>query len=613
MNEGRKAGFDAKTCDLEDFDPEALANTKLAIFLMATYGEGEPTDNAQKFMAWLKNENDEVAGDFLGSTKYVVFGLGNKQYEHFNRTGKMCNAQLSKLGAVPVYQYGEGDDDGTLEEDFDAWKANLWSGLSGGAVSSTPEASTGDEKVTLTYELSVLDDAKSDVIRAAASTKKDTSKNATNTSSSVKSVSASSKVPASLKHFFSSPRATVTANRELRNTGFSNATTAKDGVGSTRHIELNLQEVGLSYHTADNLAILPENNAALVNGFAKTLGYALDDVVEFAGKDADFVAPYPTPCTVRELLTSFADIQGPVRHSMWKQLLAYVTDAGQKQWAMSLAATEQRAKFKEVVEEAHQSLVTLVQGPLSSLRIPLADLLHIVNPIQPRYYTISSSSSYYPDTVHITVAVTEAVNKAGEKFTGLCSGFLQSLVAGKGSARVFVRASTFRLPKSLASPVLLVGPGTGLAPMRALLQERQYLLDNNNNNNNSNGQPGDCWLFFGCKHEQMDYIYREEIEAFQAKNILTGLFTAFSRDSQRKVYVQHLMTEDAARGARFVQLLIDQGGSLYVCGATAMGADVMNAVVQLLKQHQQLTTEQATAMVKKLQEKGRYVQELWTA
>jgi len=308
-------------------------------------------------------------------------------------------------------------------------------------------------------------------------------------------------------------------------------------------------------------------------------------------------------------LVSFADILGHVRHSMLKQLIAYVQDPQEKSWARSLAAADHRAQFKEAVEESHHSLFTLLTGPLSSARIPLADLLHIVNPIQPRYYTISSSSSYYPDNVHITVSVTETKTKAGKTFTGLCSGFLQSLVPGVSTARVFVRASTFRLPKSLASPVLLIGPGTGLAPMRALLQERQFLLENSGEAT----KPGDCLLFFGCKHEQMDYIYRDEIERFQENKTLTNLYTAFSRDGPRKVYVQNLMTEDASLGARLVDLIVQQGGSVFVCGATAMGSDVMAAVVSLLKKHQNLSTEEATSIVKKLQEKGRYVQELWTA
>eukprot|EP01033_Poteriospumella_lacustris_P006961 gene6962-5019_t len=602
MTEGRKAGFDAKTCDLEEFDPEVMANTKLAIFLMATYGEGEPTDNAQKFMAWLKNENGDIAADFLANVKYVVFGLGNKQYEHFNRTGKQCNAQLAKLGAQPVYQYGEGDDDSNLEEDFDTWKSNLWSNLTGGAVTSGASDNDANETVALTFDLKAVA-VKVDDTRGATSTH-DASMRASTKST------ASSKVPASLKHFFNSPRATVTCNRELRNLQFAGA--GKEGVGSTRHIEINLHDVGLTYYTADNLAILPENAADVVEKFARQMGYDLGEVVEFAGKEASFVAPYPSPCSVRELLTSFADIQGPVRHSMLKQIIAYVQSAEEKAWALSLAANEHRAQFKEAIEEAHQSLFSLfVNGPLASARIPLADLLHIANPIQPRYYTISSSSHYHPDTVHITVSVTEAVNRAGQKITGLCSGFLQSLAANKGTTRVFVRPSTFRLPKSLASPVVLVGPGTGLAPMRALLQERQYLIENNTTEPVQT--PGDCVLFFGCKHKQMDYIYRDEIERFQAQGALTELHTAFSRDGARKVYVQHLMTEDAARGAHLVKMLVDQGGSLYVCGATAMGTDVMNAVVQLLKTHQKLSQEEATAMVKKLQEKGRYIQELWTA
>lgn len=589
-------GFDAKLCDLEDFDADVMKETKLAIFLMATYGEGEPTDNALKFMKWLKNEANEVSADFLGGLRYVVFGLGNKQYEHFNRTGKMTNSGLAAFGASPVYQYGEGDDDGSLEEDFDKWKADLWSNLGGSSAATVGDAI---ETVSLNYNVKVV---------GTSNGKSDETRGATSTKASAKA-SVSSKVPASLKHFFTSPRAQILVNRELRNQSFQ----SKEAVGSTRHIEVDLRAAGLTYTTADNLAILPENPAQVVEDLAVHLGYNLDDLVDFEaipGKESDFQLIYPSPCSVRDLLTSYADVLGPVRHSTMKQLVAYVTDAAQKKWASQLVAADQRAQFKEAIEETHQSLFTLLTKSLSSSKIPLADFLHIVSAIQPRYYTISSSSSYFPETVHITVSVTEYQTKKGDQFTGLTSGFLKRLQAGQDYARVFVRPSTFRLPKSVKNPVIMVGPGTGLAPMRALLQERQFRLDSSAE---GSADPGNCVLFFGCKHANMDFIYKDEIESWQSKGTLTQLHTAFSRDTARKVYVQHLMLDDSTVGQSLVKMLVEQQGSFYVCGATAMGADVMNAIITLLKTHGKMSAESATAMVKTLQEQGRYVQELWTA
>lgn len=129
MEEAKKQGFDARVIDLEDFSPEILSSTKLAFFLMATYGEGEPTDNAAAFYKWLKNEDGSVPTDYLANLNFCVFGLGNRQYEHFNRMGKFTDEHLEIFGAKRVMPLGLGDDDGSLEDDFEKWRETLWSSL----------------------------------------------------------------------------------------------------------------------------------------------------------------------------------------------------------------------------------------------------------------------------------------------------------------------------------------------------------------------------------------------------------------------------------------------------------------------------------------------------
>ncbi|CAN0516986.1 unnamed protein product, partial [Scytosiphon promiscuus] len=120
--EGRRHGFRVDVMDLEEFSPENVLERGKAIFLMATYGDGEPTDNAADFTTWLKNETGELPSDYLGSVQCAVFGLGNKQYEHYNFMGKSTDEGLEKLGAQRMFEYGEGDDDDQLEEDFEAWR-----------------------------------------------------------------------------------------------------------------------------------------------------------------------------------------------------------------------------------------------------------------------------------------------------------------------------------------------------------------------------------------------------------------------------------------------------------------------------------------------------------
>jgi NADPH-ferrihemoprotein reductase len=141
MEEAKQQGFDGQTVDLEDFDPDQLATAPLTVFLMATYGEGEPTDNSAKFAKWMRNSDDELSADLLSGVRFAVFGLGNKQYEHFNRMGKLTDECLAKLGGRRVLEVGLGDDDGALEDDFERWRESLWASLSPPVNGVTSQAS----------------------------------------------------------------------------------------------------------------------------------------------------------------------------------------------------------------------------------------------------------------------------------------------------------------------------------------------------------------------------------------------------------------------------------------------------------------------------------------
>ena len=260
MEEGKSKGFAAKMVDLEDFDPSQLLHSKIAIFLIATYGEGEPTDNAVKFSKWLKNEDQELEANHLSKVNFSVFGLGNRQYEHFNRQGKLTNAGLENLGGNRIFEYGEGDDDASLEDDFENWRAKLWpslvqqfhpDGMKNNAPSSLESTPRSSRDTRLIFDTIFIDgpDAKAEAI----------SLNLVNTST---------------KHFFTAPLASITTNRELRST-----TTE----GSTRHIELSLRGIsgGLKYETADNLAVLPENDSELVLKLCQCMDYNPKQVNEF--------------------------------------------------------------------------------------------------------------------------------------------------------------------------------------------------------------------------------------------------------------------------------------------------------------------------------------------
>ena len=163
---------------------------------------------------------------------------------------------------------------------------------------------------------------------------------------------------------------------------------------------------------------------------------------------------------------------------------------------------------------------------------------------------------------------------------------MQTFKAGQ-TCKIFCRASTFRLPKDSSTPVILIGPGTGIAPMRALLQERQCT-----------GATGENYMYFGCKNRTDDYLYRDELEAYEKDKTITSLRLAFSREQKNKVYVQHLLKEDSVL---LKKLVLEQNAHIYICGATMMGADVVKVLKEVVGED----------LVKKMSGEGKLVQELW--
>ncbi len=437
--------------DLEDIEDDILGSIlkdqkkdergkNRAIFLMATYGEGEPTDNAVSFMRFLKNgstEDEEMdegeekkGGEFLiestsqfQTLEYAVFGLGNRQYEHFNSTGKQVDSYLEKGGASRIVKLGLGDDDNDLEGDFENWKDNiLWPELK---KKYTPDcefrSSTTSEATQKLpdchYVVEFLDGPVS---------KDDITTEHTQLSS---------------KHYFTAKDASVSLKRELRDP-------ADDG--STLHIEIDATD--LKYQTADNLAILPVNDDIVVEKLAKALNYDLSAyfrLLPAKGHESKYVHLFPTPCTVHECLARYCDLLGPPRRSELKKLAAYAKDPTCEKALLRMSSKEGKAEYKQKVMEAKIGIVDIISDLCPSISMPLEHFISVCPRLQPRYYTISSSSTVHPKSIHATVSVLSERREDGSNFKGVCSNYLSDIIKG-GKVRAFVKDSTFRLPSDVS-------------------------------------------------------------------------------------------------------------------------------------------------------------------
>jgi len=376
--------------------------------------------------------------------------------------------------------------------------------------------------------------------------------------------------PWSRKNPFPAP---LLVNRKLTGAG-----SEKD----TRHYEISLAGSGLTYEVGDSLGIFPSNPPELVEEILKALRATGDELVP--GADG---APKP----FREALLKDYAIKEPSKQF----LAALVEKAGDAAPLIRELLDPERKNDLEEYLWGMEYIDFLVDHP--SICFAPEEFVKLLRKLIPRLYSIASSIKANPEQVHLTVA-TVRYESHGRKRQGVCSTYLAERIPVGGTLPVFFHvAKGFRLPEDGATPVIMVGPGTGVAPFRAYLQERK-----------ATGATGKNWLFFGEQREKEDFLYREEFEQFQKEGVLTRLDTAFSRDQEKKIYVQHRMLENGAE----LWAWLNEGAHFFVCGdAARMAKDVDAALHQIVQTHGGKTAEEAAEYIEGLKKEKRYKRDVY--
>lgn len=361
--------------------------------------------------------------------------------------------------------------------------------------------------------------------------------------------------------------ATLTTNRLL-----SGAGSAKE----IRHYEFALGESGIEYEAGDALNVVPLNDTALVQ--------ALLDRLRLDGS----VVPAGFGSTLTHLLTYEFEITAPtvdlleeIEKRTRNEELTYVLRHGDK------AALDEWLWGRDILD-----VLLLEPAP----ELSAEEFLSLLRPLQHRAYSISSSPNACDGAVHLTVASVRYGDDDRERH-GVCSTYLADRV-GDGTVGIFVtRNKAFRVPSDDTAPMIMVGPGTGIAPFRGFLQERR-----------ARGATGKNWLFFGDQRRDCDYIYEDELAEFTASGVLTRLDLAFSRDQAEKIYVQTRMTEHGSE----LFAWLEEGGHFYICGdASRMAKDVDAALHAIVAEHGGMSPEQAAEYVTALKREKRYVRDVY--
>jgi sulfite reductase (NADPH) flavoprotein alpha-component len=337
----------------------------------------------------------------------------------------------------------------------------------------------------------------------------------------------------------------------------------------TWHVEFDLSRSGLEYVVGDSFGIMPANDPGLVDAILKALGAPPDFPI--GGR------------TLREVLTDGVSLS-PAPDMLF-QLYSYVTGGERRQKAKALSSGEDPDGDAATID------VLAAIEKFKGVRPDPEALVEALDPLQPRLYSISSSLNAHPGRISLTVD-TVRYQIAKRQRLGVASTFLAERVTPGDTVKVYVqKAHNFGLPADPTVPIIMIGPGTGIAPFRAFLYDRMATKATGRN-----------WLFFGHQRRDRDFFYEEELAGMRAAGVLTRLSLAWSRDDKEKFYVQDRMRQV---GADLWQWLSD-GAHFYVCGAVRMGQDVERAMVDIVTEHGRRSASEAIAFVTDLKKRGRY-------
>lgn len=357
-----------------------------------------------------------------------------------------------------------------------------------------------------------------------------------------------------------------------------------NGAGSnreTRHLELSLKGSGISYLPGDALGIFPENDPQLVESLLSAMNWDGEQKVIINNKGEQL--------SLKDALTTYFEIT-----LLTKKIVQNFSKLVDNKELQSLVSLENAASLKEYMYG--RDLLDLIQdfGPCN---VEAQEFVSLLRKMPPRLYSISSSLSAYPDEVHLTISAVR-YTAHGRNRNGVCSVQCSERILDGDTLPVYIQQNKhFKLPESNDVDIIMIGPGTGIAPFRSFIQERAMT--------NASGR---SWIFFGAQHSKTDFLYKDELEKYQKDGALTKLTTAFSRDTEEKVYVQNKMQETSAELYEWIQA----GAHIYVCGDKEhMAKDVHNTLIEILSNEGNISLEEAEEQLNEMKKNNRYQRDVY--
>ncbi|KAG1474391.1 hypothetical protein G6F57_010373 [Rhizopus arrhizus] len=650
-----------------------LQTTDILILICSNTGDGDAPDNSLKFWRFLRRNKDKT---YFKHAKFTVLGLGDSNYSNFNNTGKRLEKKLKDLGATVFYEKGLADDAEGLEETVDPWIEKLWEVLPTVLVQKS-ELSVKDSieaEKQIEKEMTELQIDPYSMKNRKESLPEPVEKYAQLDHSLVVPQTEPPKrgFPLQISLEGLAPGAKLTGlprvavpvvklirldekrKREDRKevpefvatpapisyapVTMVSCLSSADAVKRTLEVELDVGE-GVDYEPGDAFGVVAPNDEDLVQAILNRLSISLeeanDDLYKVEGDNLPSHLQHASSATLLELFRYAVDLTSQPRKAFFRMLADHTSDPKEKLSLMYICSKQGTAVFNAIRDECPTVLDILETFP--SCQPPIERILDLLPAHMPRFYSISSSPLKRNGKIRFAFNVVEYITRGNVERKGVATPWMDRVTERVPSRTtptnveitldktiqipIFLRQNTnaFTLPAETERPLILIGPGTGIAPFIGFLEHRQMQRKIRLSMGGVGSHPerqirdafGPVHVYYGFRNRSMDFLFEKEIGEFEADGTITHLALAESRasDGSPKVYVQDLIKRDSAQ---LFDLIINQDAAIYVCGdAKGMAKDVQDALVEILVNHQQMDVVEANKTLFSWIASKKYLRDLW--
>jgi len=657
---------------------------KYIVIVCSTTGEGEPPDNAAKFVRRIKKKT--LSSRHLQHLYFAVLGLGDSNYTNFCNCPKGILSRLQDLGATSFYEAGFGDDAVGLEEVVEPWIDQLFPSLrqllnKENTMDVNSNINIGDKEMVTAPILPTTDVASADSGENKSSNEEKGSSNdekepcgsVEETCSGVKEplsfvdeekpnlrysvaplCESALKIPSSPPQFlevvyldgggggdcgqdddaFEYP-GSCTGVKPVTITSARQLTTELDVVKKSLQLELHVKDFEFDFQPGDSFGIVCENNKDEVDYLIERLQQTSEEadkpmtlqVLPNTTKKSATIPPHiRLPSTLRHILTKHVDFRCVPRKALLRMLVDYTEDEGEKRRLQELCSTQGTSDYSTFVRGNYVGLVQLLRT-FVSCKPPAVRVLELLPQLLPREYSIASYHGKQHQRFRFVFNVIDLPEFGREKRFGLCTKWLDEVTSSMRNNNeeldekiktlslhdvkvpmYFRRPTNFRFPDNPAQPLIMIGPGTGVAPFIGFLEKREALRAE---------QPdielGRALLFFGCRYRSKDDLYARELEEFKTKGILTDLYVSYSREEPVDPDMRYVQHNILAHKQHVLELLFERNGAVFICGdAEGMGRDVTNTFVQLIEEYRGVGKVEAVKVLNGLRDTKQFLEDVWT-